>query len=88
MGPPRSVPGSAIAVGASAALETDSTVRCIANALDRAGDGRRVIPFRKLHDTVFGGADPEAGDAALAERIIQLEDDPRHRARPESPGLR
>ena len=88
MGPPRSVPGSAIAVGASAALETNSTVRWVANALDGAGDGRRVSPFRKRHDTVFGGADPAAGDAALAERIIQLEDDPRHLTRPESPGLR
>ncbi len=86
--PVRLAPGSAIAVSASDALESNSTTRCVANALDEAGDSLRVISFRKFRDTVFDGEDPQAGETALPDRMIQLKDDPLYRARLASLGLR
>jgi hypothetical protein len=86
--PVRLAPGSAIAVSASAVLETNSTVRCVANSLDEAGDSLRVIPFRKFRDTVFDGEDPQSGETALPDRMLQLKDDPRYRARLASLGVR
>jgi hypothetical protein len=86
--PVRLAPGSAIAVSASAALESNSTVRCVANALDEAGDSLREISLRKFRDTVFDGEDPPSGETALPDRMIQLKDDPRYRARLAALGLR
>ncbi len=86
--PVRLAPGSAIAVSASAVLETNSTVRCVANSLNEAGDSLRVIPFRKFRDTVFDGEDPPSGETALPDRMTQLKDYPRYRARLAALGLR
>ncbi len=86
--PVRLAPGSAIVVTASAALESNSTARCVANALDEAGDSLRVISFRKFRDTVFDGEDPPSGETDLPDRMTQLKDDPRYRARLASLGLR
>ena len=86
--PVRLAPGSAIAVSASAALESNSTVRCVANSLDEAGDSLRVISFRKFRDTVFEGEEPPSGETDLPDRMMQLKDDPRYRARLASLGLR
>ena len=84
----RLAPGSAIAVSASDALETNSTVRCVANALEGAGDSLRVISFRKFRDTIFDGEDPQPGETDLPDRMMQLTDDPLYRARLASLGLR
>ena len=86
--PVRLARGSAIAVSASDALETNSTVRCVANSLDGAGDSLRVISFRKFRDTVFDGEDPQSGETALPDRMMQLKDDPRYRARLAALGVR
>ncbi len=86
--PVRLAPGSAIAVSASDALESNSTARCVANALDEAGDSLRVISIRKFRDTVFDGEDPPSGETDLPDRMMQLNDDPLYRARLASLGLR
>ncbi len=86
--PVRLAPGSAIAVSASDALESNSTVRCVANALDEAGDSLRVISFRKFRDTIFDGEDPQSGETDLPDRMMQLTHDPLYRARLASLGLR
>ena len=84
----RLAPGSAIAVSASDALENNSTVRCVAHALDEAGDSLRVISFRKFRDTIFDGEDPPSGETAFPDRMMQLKDDPLYHARFASLGLR
>ncbi len=86
--PVRLAPGSVIAVSASAVLETNSTVRCVANSLDGERDSLRVISFRKFHNTVFEGEDPESGETALPDRMMQLKDDLRYRARLAALGVR
>jgi hypothetical protein len=86
--PVRLAPGSAIAVSASDALESNSTARCVANALDEAGDSLRVISLRKFRNTIFDGEDPPSGETDLPDRMTQLKDDPLYRARLASLGLR
>ncbi len=63
-------------------------MRCVADALDAAGDSLRVISFRKFRDTIFDGEDPPSGETALPDRMMQLKDDPLYRARLGALGLR
>jgi len=80
--------GASVSVSASEALESNSTVSCVANALSAQESPLRVVSAKQFRRNVFEDAAVQKDGESLAERLMELKDDTVLRERVAKLGLR